>query len=66
MHYRRQTESQPSFLHVDKDVVLPILAERTLVMCSGLAPRSINQKTTYLNVPKHIASYVASKLGQEI
>jgi hypothetical protein len=66
MQYKSQSETQPSYLHLDSDVVLPMLAERALVMCSGFASKSINTKTAYINVPKDLAIYVANKLGQKI
>ena len=66
MQYKSQNETQPSYLYLDSDVVLPMLAERALVMCSGFAAKSINTKTAYINVPKDLAIYIANKLGQKI
>jgi len=66
MQYVSQTDSQPSYLYVDNDVVLPMLAERALVMCSGFAPKSINTRTAYINVPKELATFIAKKLNQKI
>jgi hypothetical protein len=64
--YRSQHDMQPSYLYVDSDVVLPMLAERSLVMCSGFASKSINTKTAYINVPNNLARHIANKLGQSI
>ena len=54
------------YLYVDRDVVLPILAERSLVMCSGFSALEINTKIAYINVPRDVASEIARRLGQSI
>ena len=56
----------PSILYVDRDVILPTIAERSLVMCSGFAPQMMNLRNAFINVPKPLAKYIANKLGQEI
>lgn len=51
---------------VDWGAPLPPLHARTLVLCSGFGPRFGNAAKTalYDNVPRDIATYVASSLGQ--
>ena len=64
--YRSANQDKPSTLYVDRDVILPTIAERSLVMCSGFASNFINLQNAYINVPKSLAKYVANKLGQEL
>ena len=64
--YQSANQDKPSTLYVDRDVILPTIAERSLVMCSGFAPKIINPQNAYINVPKTLAKYVANKLGQEL
>jgi hypothetical protein len=64
--YQSASQDKPSTLHIDRDVILPTIAERSLVMCSGFASKFINLQNTYINVPKTLAKYVANKLGQEL
>lgn len=51
---------------VDWGAPLPPLHSRALVLCSGFAPRFGNAAETalYDNVPRNIATHVASSLGQ--
>ena len=58
--------SESGYLYVDRDVVLPILAERSLVMCSGFSALEINTKIAYINVPREVASEIARRLEQRI
>jgi hypothetical protein len=58
--------NESGYLYVDRDVVLPILAERSLVMCSGFSALEINTKIAYINVPREVASEIARRLGQSI
>jgi hypothetical protein len=64
--YQSANQDKPSILYVDRDVILPTIAERSLVMCSGFAPKIINPRNAYVNVPKSLAKYVANKLGQDV
>lgn len=62
----QMVNNDSGYLYVDKDVVLPILAERSLVMCSGFSAMEINTKIAYINVPRDVASEIARRLGQNI
>ncbi len=66
LKWRQMKNNDSGYLYVDKDVVLPILAERSLVMCSGFSALEINTKIAYVNVPREVALEIARRLGQSI
>lgn len=66
LKWRQMENNDSGYLYVDKDVVLPILAERSLVMCSGFSALEINTKIAYVNVPREVALEIARRLGQSI
>jgi hypothetical protein len=64
--WQRATDRDPSYFVVDADLSLPLLAERALTVSSGLAPKRIEQRHFYSNVPLDVAETIAKALLQDL
>jgi hypothetical protein len=64
VRWHRATASEPARFEVRRGLALPLVAERALTTCSGLAAVADDRWRCYVNVPRKVAARVATALKQ--
>ena len=62
IYYNKEQQT----LQVKSPLIMPLLANRCAVLCSGRVPKWINGDYCYPNVPIEIASRIAKSLNQQL